>query len=1718
MPVDPLNRFHAPVAAWFRDVFAEPTVVQQQAWEAISAGENALVVAPTGSGKTLAAFLWSLSKLTAPQSFFDASQPSPSSKVQGGTKVIYISPLKALGVDVDRNLAAPLAGIARTAAAMDAPVAPVRVGVRSGDTPQSERAKLLRHPPEILITTPESLYLMLTSKAAGTLHSVETVIVDEVHAVAGTKRGAHLALSLERLDFIAQQPVQRIGLSATVNPVDTVASFMGGDRPVRIVNPPSYKSWDVTVRSVVEDFQDPPPAEDVGLAQFENTTDPDDGAAGDELEDEALLGPTLIGEGVGGNTQLGAGNRVASGVDKESALPQQKSVWPHVHKAVYEQVMANTSTLVFVNSRRTAERLTGALNEHWAAIHDPESLAAPMRRDPAQLMAQSTRVTGSPAVIARAHHGSVSKEERADIEQALKAGTLKCVVATSSLELGIDMGLVDHVIQVGAPPSVASAIQRCGRAGHSVGETSRATIYPLHKQDAEVATVIVRRLLAGELEPLHVVNNALDVLAQHTVAATAQAPSGRLDVEQWWRAVRRAHAYAALPREAFDGVLELISGRYPSTDFADLKARVIYDAEAGTLEARPGAQRVAVTNGGTIPDRGMFGVFLAAGEEVGARRVGELDEEMVYESRVGDVFTLGASSWKILEINRDQVIVAPAAGHTGRLPFWVGDAEGRPVELGKAIGEHRRAWGKGSSADNRDADFICANTVANLTAFYSQQREDTGVIPDEKTIVVERFRDEIGDWRVIVHTPYGRGVNAPWAMALSAQLQRTTGIDSMAVAGDDGMVLRLPYSEDPPGEELLARDAQAVLGDVMDSVGSSALFAGRFRECAARALLLPRRHPGKRQPLWQQRQRAAQLLDVARNHPDFPIMVETMRECIHDVYKLDELEELVNSLPSLRIAEVTTEGPSAFAESLLFTYTSAFMYEGDSAERAAALAVDPALLAKVLGKSGEGFLLDPVVVSRIVDAAQWRAEGRRAGTVEQSVDMLRALGPLTLDAVAARLENTVAVEQVRELVPRRLAEVSFGGARKLCVVEDIPLLRDGLGVPVPPGVGADPTVIADALDQLVLRMMRHRGPTDAATVAAEFGMGVATAESLLKRWAADRRLEAGVFVEAGAASDKEATTQVKNATQYVDVAMLRRLRQATLAAARGAVEPVTRKTYARFLAQWHGIGSAERLDLPSVLEQLAGLAMPASAWETMVLPARIPDYQPSDLDDLLASGEFVVVGQGTTGAKDSWVTIVPAVLKDYLLAGRGPAAEDVAVEVGIVANQLLEKLRGGGAYLASELAAVTGIGHKELDAALWELFDAGLVAPDSFAALRARLTEAGSSGKQAHRAPRRDRGRGSSSSATGRLRMGRGRFSHAMMSQEAAQRTREARAALNAHSGVPGRWSAVRPVDPSTHGRTSESVDNGVTGAGTRGAGAGGVANVVAFDAGTLDAGAAGTSAAHAGAFDAGTLDAGAAGTSAAYAGAIDAGTLDAGAAGTSAAHAASARAGISTVAAAEVAAVNGEAWIDRYAVVTRGSIVAEKVEGGFAQAYRVLSAWEDSGAVLRGYIIDGLGGAQFAPREVIDALRRTEDGKSSGNADADSQPYVLAAVDPANPFGAALPWPAVQGADDSDVHLSRTAGALVVIRNGELLAYVGRGGKSINVFAIEADLNFGDAEDEVTHAVPWVVEAMAASVKKGRLTPVAIEKINGVPVMEAKLQPWTAAGARLTPKGLTIK
>ncbi|MET1052876.1 MAG: DEAD/DEAH box helicase, partial [Mycetocola sp.] len=840
---DVLDRFSPATREWFSGAFAAPTDAQAGAWDAISRGSHALVVAPTGSGKTLSAFLWSIDQLMA----------SPRS--EPGTRVLYISPLKALGVDVERNLRAPLTGITQTAIRLGADVPHVTVGVRSGDTPAADRRTLAKTPPDILITTPESLFLMLTSAARETLRSVETVIIDEVHAVAATKRGAHLALSLERLDALLESPAQRIGLSATVRPREEVARFLGGTAPVEIVAPPASKRFDLRVVVPVDDMTDLPAAAQQNEGSTSGAVQPDGERAG--------------------------------------------SIWPHVEEAIVDRILDHRSTIVFANSRRLAERLTARFNEIYDLRMTAEdnadllvgATAAAESRPPAALMGGSGQTAArdeNAPQLARAHHGSVSKEQRAFIEDDLKSGRLRCVVATSSLELGIDMGEVDLVVQVEAPPSVASGLQRVGRAGHQVGEISRGVLFPKHRADLVNSAVASERMVSGQIESLAVPSNPLDILAQQTVAATALEP---IDVEVWFEQVKRSAPFTRLPRSAFEATLDLLAGRYPSDEFAELRPRIVWDRDAGTLTGRPGAQRLAVTSGGTIPDRGLFAVYMASGDASGAgSRVGELDEEMVYESRVGDVFALGATSWKIQEITHDRVIVTPAYGQPGRLPFWKGDGLGRPAELGEALGAFMRDIDAASDTDaaaRLSGAGLDSRAATNLIAYLTEQRTTTGHIPSDKTLVVERSRDELGDWRVILHSPYGMQVHAPWALAVGARVQERFGIDGASIASDDGIIVRIPDTEvEPPGAELFVFDADELEAVVTEQVGGSALFASRFRECAARALLLPNYSPGKRAPLWQQRQRSAQLLDVARKYPTFPIILETVRECLQDAYDL----------------------------------------------------------------------------------------------------------------------------------------------------------------------------------------------------------------------------------------------------------------------------------------------------------------------------------------------------------------------------------------------------------------------------------------------------------------------------------------------------------------------------------------------------------------------------------------------------------------------------------------------------------------------------------------------------------------------------------------------------------------------------------------------------------------------------------------------------------------
>lgn len=1553
MPENILDRFRPQVAQWFQDVFAAPTAVQAQAWEKISRGEHALVVAPTGSGKTLAAFLWALNNLVEREGQLALPVGSGTAGSAAGVKVLYISPLKALGVDVENNLRAPLTGIARTAENLGLEVPDISVGVRSGDTPSAERARQVRKPPDILITTPESAYLMLTSKTAGILKTVDTVIIDEIHALAGTKRGVHLALTLERLQQVAGD-FQRIGLSATVRPLSAVSNFLGGNRPVEIVAPAAEKKWQLDVHVPVEDMSDLPTP-----------------------EQGSTIGEMTVDDAIG----------ISSPSVDESALPTAKSIWPFIEDDLYAEIMAHRSTLVFVNSRRTAERLTSRLNELYAQEHDPDSLSPETRRDPAQLMKQVDVAGKAPAVIARAHHGSVSKDERAMTETMLKEGTLKAVVATSSLELGIDMGAVELVVQVESPPSVASGLQRVGRAGHFVGAVSHGSFYPKHRADLVQSTLTVARMRAGLIEEMHTPRNPLDVLAQQTVAAVAAAGEDGLDADEWYEMVRRAWPYRDLAREVYDSVLDLVSGVYPSTDFAELKPRVVYDRVTGVMTARPGAQRVAVTSGGTIPDRGMFGVFLYTGSGEGSggapRRVGELDEEMVYESRVGDVFTLGATSWRIEDITRDQVLVTPAPGHTGRLPFWNGDGAGRPYELGKALGEYRREVF--SSPDIiADAD---DNARSNIVAYLQEQNEATGVIPDEKTLVLERFRDELGDWRVVLHTPFGRPVNSAWALAVGARVGERTGMDPQAVAGDDGIVLRLPEAESEPDGAIFAFDADEIADIVAEQVGNSALFASRFRECAARALLLPRRNPGKRAPLWQQRQRAEQLLDVARKYPSFPIILETVRECVQDVYDVPALTEVMRELGHrrIRIAEVTTEQPSPFASSLLFNYTGAFMYEGDSPlaeKRAAALALDPALLAKLLGTVELRELLDPEIIAEVHAQLQRTDPSRRARTTEEVADLLRVLGPIPVDELG---EHTDVPLSALNQLGTRIMRVRIGGREHLAQAQDAPLLRDALGIPIPPGIPAQVATISDALPQLVSRWARTRGPFVLRDLTAAFDISVSAAHTVLGvlDGVVEGRYRQGVEEQ-----------------EYCAAAVLKTIRSRSLAVARAATEPVSGATFARFLPEWHSIAPAGKRPalrgadgVFSVIEQLAGVRLPASAWESLILPARVGDYSPTMLDELTSNGEVLIVGAGKAGAADPWIMLLPSDYATQL------APETDAEGVSMVQRSILDVLGRGGGFLFADIAAEAPGTTEETREALWGLVEMGLVSPDSFAPIRTRLSSGGSrSGRTAHRSKRRP--------TRSRLRMGRTSFAQA---QNAA--------GAGTPPDVMGRWSLA----------VSAAVD------------------------------ATSRSVAH------------------------------------------------------------GESWLDRYGVLTRGSVVAEDVLGGFALAYKVLSGFEESGKAMRGYVIDGLGAAQFSTPAIIDRLRGLADspdvtGWPSGTTEPET--YVLAACDPANPYGAALPWPQRDDADGKATGgPTRSAGALVVLIDGLPIAHLTRGGKTLTTFIESLPDGIDPAE-----VYPRLVSALTDMVARGALSPLVVEKCNGSPIHKTDAAAHLRdAGAGITPKGVRI-
>jgi ATP-dependent helicase Lhr and Lhr-like helicase len=1172
--VEPLAPFSPETRAWFERTFSEPTPAQALGWPAIATGEHTLIQAPTGSGKTLAAFLYGIDKLTA--------EPGK------GLRLLYVSPLKALNYDIERNLRGPLTGLRSE----------LTVAVRTGDTPQKERQRMLRHPPDILITTPESLFLMLTSQAREILSGVETLILDEVHAVAGTKRGAHLALSVERLDRLVPEPVQRIGLSATQRPLEEIGRFVSGGREIRLVDAGRAKELDLQI-----------------VVPLDDMTVPEEGS--------------------------------------------YNSVWPSIYPEILDLVSKHRATIVFVNNRRLAERLALRLNE----------LA-------------NENADGPPREIARAHHGSLAREQRVEVEELLKKGEIPCLVATSSLELGIDMGAVDLVIQVESPKSVARGLQRIGRAGHELGAVSKGRIFPKFRADLLEAAVVAKRMREGAIEETVIPRNPLDVLAQQIVAICADE---EIEVAELHQLVRRAYPFAELSRVQLENVLDMLAGRYPSDEFAELRPRIVWDRTAGVIRGRQGARRLAVTNAGTIPDRGLFGVHLVDG----GGRVGELDEEMVYEARAGQTFLLGASTWRIEEITRDRVLVSPAPGVPGAVPFWKGEGVGRPYELGAAVGAVSRELAAlpdaKAKAKLRDEHALDERAAQNLLQFLSEQAAATGAVPSDRTIVVERFRDEIGDWRLCVLTPFGARVHAPWALALAARIRGSLGLDANAIWSDDGIAIHLPDADAPPPSDLVVLEPEEIEDLVVNEVGDSALFGARFRENAARALLIPRRRPDQRTPLWQQRLKAQSLLQVARKYPAFPVVLETYRECLQDVFDLPSLKRLLQGLRTrqLDLVEVETPSASPYSASLLFDYVATYMYEDDTPpaeRRAQALSLDRELLRELLGQEELRELLDADAVDEV--EAQLRGDPR---TPDELHDLLRLRGDLRAgefdEAQAAVLE-----------AERRAVRVRIGGEERLIAAEDAGRYRDALGAMPPSGL---PDVYLEGGEQplraLVLRFAKGRGPFTTAAANERFGIDV---EPVLHELERDELLVRGELRPGG--TERE----------WCDPDVLRRLRRASLAALRKEVEPVEQTTLGRFLPSWHGID--RRATLREALVPLQALALPVALWESEVLPRRVPDYAPAQLDQLCASGEVVWVGAGLD-------RVALYFREDAPVLGQVPAAER---PVGETHDRLRAALESSALFWF-DLLSETGLETELALPALWDLVWAGEVTNDAWQPLRA---------------------------------------------------------------------------------------------------------------------------------------------------------------------------------------------------------------------------------------------------------------------------------------------------------------------------------------------------------------------------------------------------------------
>ena len=1526
-PADALALFHPVTQEWFRSALGSPTSPQRLGWPAIARGESTMILAPTGTGKTLSAFLWCLDRL--------ALRAIPA---EPGCRVIYLSPLKALAVDVERNLRVPLAGMAEVARRRNIPFRAPELAIRTGDTPQAERARFRRHPADILITTPESLYLLLTSGAAAALLNVDTVIVDEIHALVPTKRGAHLALSLERLEALAPRRIQRIGLSATQRPLEEVAHFLGGVepepsegaappdaerpfRPVTIVNASEPKRLALQVHLPVEDLTKQEPRE-----------------------------PSLSGDG-----------------------PKRASIWTTIPPRLLAIIRRRQSTLIFVNNRRTAERLAAAINDVAQSAADPSAPESPP--------------------VARAHHGSLAAAQRREIEDQLKHGQIRALVATSSLELGIDMGAIDLVIQIEAPPSVASGMQRIGRAGHSVGVVSEGIIFPKYRADLVACAAATRAMHEGRVEATAMLRHPLDVLAQQIVAIVAQPPSvsaprlrgerpheAAIPVDTVFAIVRGAAPFATLTRASFEGVLDLLSGRYPSDEFAELRPRITWDRTANLLTPREGARSLAILNGGTIPDRGLYGVFLS-GEHKKPVRVGELDEEMVFESRAGEVFALGASSWHIDEITNDRVLVSPAPGQPGKLPFWHGDQAGRPLEFGRRIGalvRDLRALPVNAAISRlvREHD-LDAGAAESLMTFLTEQAAATSVVPDDRNIVIERIRDDLGDWRICVLTPFGTRVHAPWTMAIGARLLSAGGPHVETMWTDDGFVLRFPDVDTPPEPALLLPDPDQVTGLVVQQLGATALFAAKFREASARALLLPRRRAQGRAPLWQQRKRASDLLAVAAQYPSFPMLLEAHRECLRDTFDMPALVDVLRSIREgdIRVHVIDTPKPSPFAASLLFGYIGIFIYDGDAPlaeRRAQALSIDQSQLQELLGEADLRELLDPEAVRETEIQLQMLGDAQRVRSADGIHDLLLRLGDLSRQEIGGRVASPDLLDSLTALSQaQRVLRITIADELRFIAVEDAARYRDALGITLPPGLPRTLLArVADPLVELLRRFARIHGPFTPDEAAERFGLDRRPVEAALRALVLSGRVLEGGFRRGG------------THREFCDAESLRIIRNKSLARLRKEIEPAEPRMFARLTTHWQGV-LAQRRGLDALLDtvdSLQGAPLPASLLETQILPARLARYSPADLDALIAAGEVAWCGIDSIGERDGRIALYLADKMASLLPPR-PAPGALAERE----HAILDALARDGALFFAQLHERLGGGYPgETVDALWSLVWRGLVTNDTLHALRAWIEkpDTARSSKRVH--------------------------------NQMAFRSRR-----TTPPSAQGRWTLIPTPDRSTP------------------------------------------------------------------------------AAQTAWSHAVA------------------QQLLQRHGIVTREASAQENLPGGFSAIYEVLKALEASGRVRRGYFVAGLGGAQFALPPAVDLLRSL--GTSSPTK---PETVLLGAADPANPWGSILRWPQPEDpAEDGAPMLARSVGASVILRNGDLVAYLRRNNPAIQVFLPADEPDRSAAAADLAAFLAQYAQGLLQNPDTRHHGGLLIDAIGGRPAWEHFLARFLEeAGFRASPRGYHVR